>query len=308
MLKAIDENNDVVHAFEAHRNSGKFTCRICKENVTFVDADLICKHFRHKPHSDCIGFTSDSAEHDVEVMRIKNLIQSLGIGYVEEEYILDGKFVVDVLWQRPSTLNLAIEVQASQYSSKDYEDKVVYYRNAGLQILYLFMPGNFRNADKDRPYILRLKSFERALLFDHSYGRYVGAAYLHNVNSFRTIEMPKLTEKFAKGTGGLCTETFLLDSKQTKRIADNVFWSKLCESDRVGSVFTSIVRAKTPAPMSCKHTTKVVYFRDNPKNKWAIKCTVCDEPKGWLDKRTIQEWHLDNLTESKCREFLRIIE
>src|SRR3989339_2133532 len=106
-LLALNQDNKEVFADEIINKNNKFHCRHCNEKLSFVNAKLRIKHFRHRVESNC-----DPEPETEEHLYYKKLVfTSLSKIYVGEtflEYSVNDTFRPDVFLKRKDKRDIAI--------------------------------------------------------------------------------------------------------------------------------------------------------------------------------------------------------
>jgi len=114
-------------------NKDSFICPYCNNEVIFVDGDYIIKHFRHKIESNC--------EHEPETqihLEMKEFIQkifNLSDNEIEYTKLLQYGFKPDGFIEKD---NIALEVQHSIISEKDFILRTKKYSDKGYHVLWIF--------------------------------------------------------------------------------------------------------------------------------------------------------------------------
>lgn len=197
-----------------------FFCCHCKKEMSWVDASLKIKHFRHKVKADC-DKERETAEHDQHVWMVYQEIISLGLAQAHLEYIM-GDVRADVFWDRSPNMGIAFEVQATNYSIKEYDKKIRFYAQNRFLVVYIFIGNKFMTAKDDNPNIFSLKEIERRIFDTKNYKDTVMGCYY----SGGYISIPSYTRKYAKG-GGLCTHRYIQERGKTEKCCLRDYLKKL---------------------------------------------------------------------------------
>lgn len=128
MLRAINEKNENCLSFEKIDKSKKFHCPRCSNEVIFVDAILRIKHFRHKVESNCEPEPETLKHIEMKHFMLKKLL------WENECLEVNLKFARPDLYKN----NIAIEVQYSPVSYKDFIERTVNYRLHNIYVLWIF--------------------------------------------------------------------------------------------------------------------------------------------------------------------------
>lgn len=193
----------------------------------FVDAQLRCKHFRHRVDSSCES-EPESQPHIVGKRSIYEALQKFGWGDVYLEHPVDG-IKPDVFWEVQGKY-IAFEIQASSVDFKIYSQKIARYISNQIIVVYLFVPENFLK--EVRPKIYSLKEIEKQMFCEpqeersfETFGPMVIGAYL-----FNGIYIPKFQQKFAKGREGeLCSHRFIINWKESIKSSYENFFEMLLD-------------------------------------------------------------------------------
>ena len=96
-IRAINGTGEKVWARHIDsRSNGPFSCPSCKAEMSFVDATLMIKHFRHKVSCEC-DTEPETPEHVWGKETVYETIKTGFEGYVEVEDSI-GRMKCDVHW------------------------------------------------------------------------------------------------------------------------------------------------------------------------------------------------------------------
>lgn len=273
-LTAMTKSGERVLATALTDRNQEFFCRFCKGRMSFVDATLKIKHFRHLVKSSC-EYENESAEHILAKDLIFNALLSYGQGkaFVEEKV---GRLIADVFWTREWKSNVVFEVQAANYDLSIFEEKIRYYAYRNNLVVYVFIGENFLNEVK--PNIYTLKEIEKRIFNDKSYLDSVLGCYLEG----NRITVPSFTEKFAKGTPGTCSHRFIIERR----------WSKSYTIDDYISVIDNhAINQKYSPP--CLHKETVLERSSGKIDRYKVVCSECGKFLKWLPNKEALEMGLD---------------
>lgn len=155
-LTANDSNGRQVYSWQVPDDEKRkqYFCRDCSEQVSFVDATLRTKHFRHRVDSTCQS-ESETEEHIYYKRLVFEGIGALGIGTPHLEYWIDDR-KADVHWEKEyaAANQVVFEIQATNYDISVYERKIRYYAYRKMFVVYLFVGDGFMREVKDNVYSL----------------------------------------------------------------------------------------------------------------------------------------------------------
>lgn len=275
----------------------------CDEPLSFVNGVALridgrprSRHFRHRPASQCTAGEPETEEHIQGKLAVKRFIDQTRLGVATVEYRLDD-FVADVYWERPNSRDMAIEVQATNYATEKYIDKIAAYRKKDLMVLYLFIPGDFYKAHRDR--VIHAKAIERALLFDHAFGTNVGSAYLYQIGDKWVVETPWLERKWARGGHGIAVNERVFFKKQLnneRKSADSFFRTLGKIEDSWWPVFDNIQQRGISPPIRCPHSWIRPTVNGEGTQRWSIRCAICGTFDGWFPKTAVHHLGLPDST------------
>jgi len=121
--------------------------------MLFVDAQLKTKHFRHKTESLC-DYEPETEEHENYKWLVYNMLRNKGIGEVFVEHRI-GKFIADIYLKNNKFYDIVFEIQATNYSPLNYDEKIISYAFRRLLVVYLFIGDGFCNEVKRNIYSLK---------------------------------------------------------------------------------------------------------------------------------------------------------
>jgi len=185
-----------------------YFCCHCKKEMSWVDASLKIKHFRHKVKADC-DYEPETVEHDQNVWLVYQELKYLDLGLAHLEHTIDN-VRADIFWERSPKIGIAIEVQATNYDIENYENKIKVYARKNFLVLYIFIGNNFMREVK--PNIFSLKEIERRIFASKNYDHTVIGCYFDGEN----ITVPSYSKKWASG-GGYCTHRYIREYRNTKK-------------------------------------------------------------------------------------------
>ncbi len=189
--------------------------------MVFVDAQLRVKHFRHKTDSLC-DTEPETEEHEYYKGLVCNHLKRKNIGEVYPEHSI-GPVRADIYLERGSWRNIVFEIQATNYPFIKYQDKIAAYAFRKLQIVYIFVGSEF--CTEVKPHIYSLKEIEKRIFNDKEYRDSVSGCYLDG----ETITIPSFKQKFAEGRIGRCTDRFIFNYEETKRVNLDAFLDSILE-------------------------------------------------------------------------------
>ena len=294
MLTADDDaTNQKVRALDLSQEAGRaglFSCPFCQDPVSWVDGKSLrtdgqprLKHFRHQSASSCITDEPETEAHAQGKLAVEEFIRRTGFGVPHLEHPFEG-LVIDIYWERPGMKNVAIEVQATNYSTERYTEKIEAYREADLAVLYLLIPGNFRKELGRR--VISTKAIERALFFDHTFGPEVGAAYLRRLSHKWVIEVPYLHPKYARG-GGVNERRFFAKPWGSETIPAENRFRELTKESFPWPVFATRRRNERAPSMKCGHEKIRLIPGGETQIRYGRRCATCNENFGWLPDRVL---------------------
>lgn len=248
----------------------QYFCRDCSEPLSFVDATLKIKHFRHRADSLCQP-EPETVDHLYYKKQVFETIRALDKGTAHLEHPV-GSMKADVYWEK-NVLHyhkVVFEIQASNYAMSDFETKIKYYAHRkNLVVIYLFVGENFLKEVSDN--IFTLKEIEKRIFIEKSYLDTVMGAYLDEDK----VTIPAFKKKWAKGRSGDCTDRFIFNyrEKQTMNLRD----------------FLLRVFDYTPKNRylpDCDHSKVKDIKYEGKQIRYKIICEVCGKFMGWLPDRT----------------------
>lgn len=262
-LFAINKNQDRVRASQVINKDMEFTCEDCGNPMSFVDAQLKVKHFRHKVASDC-GDEPETEAHEYYKDLISNRLEMLRLGQVFPEHRL-GRKRVDVYLKRDNKRSIAFEVQATNYSFSKYEYKINCYAARRLLVVYMFVGSDFFNEVKNNIY--SLKEIEKRIFCTKPYLDSVVGSYLDG----ETITVPAFKQKFAKGASGYCTDRFILDYRNLRKMRLDDFL--------LGIQNHKVNKEYLPA---CSHTQQLTEKSTTKQERYKYVCACCGKFIKWI--------------------------
>lgn len=243
-----------------------FICRFCGQPMVFVDAQLKIKHFRHKTDSLC-DFEAETEEHEHYKWLVYEILRNKKIGEAIVEHRI-GNVIADIYMDRGEWLNIAFEIQATNYSPFKYEEKITSYAFRRLLVVYIFVGNDFNNEIK--PSIYSLKQIEKRIFIEKIYRDTVIGCYLEKEN----VTIPSFKLKYAKGHSGHCTNRFIINYKEIKRMPLNAFLDYVLE-----------YRVKERFQPKCDHNN-IGYQKSNGKiPRYKVICTECQKFIKWLPNK-----------------------
>lgn len=270
---------DEVFAPDLTNKNQKFVCRNCQTPMSFVDATLKTKHFRHKvATSSCVYDEPDTETHRYYVTHVYERLKALGLGMVLPPEHPVGKFVVDVFWDRGAFFldNVAFEIQATNYSFSKYADKIRGYAFRNLLVVYIFVGDDFCREVK--PNIYSLKEIEKRIFVEKTYHDTVIGCYLDG----NTVTIPLFTPKFAKGSDDYCTHRFIMRYQGTRRTTLDKYLEELKNK--------MAVRRFWP---ECFHDETSYEKHDGKIKRYKVVCTECKKFIKWLSNKDTKALGLD---------------
>lgn len=280
MIFANYKHNDArIDANDYSDRSLDVYCPDCMDGLTFVNANLKAKHFRHQTNSECAG----EPESDVHIAIKRELharLQATGLGIATLEKSLIG-IRPDVLWEH-LFCRIGFEVQATSVNIEVYERKIERCENKRMPLVYIFVRqedgGDFLRQTKNNIY--SLKEIERRLIVDKSPFELPIAGYWQDGN----IWFPKFKEKYRRGGGGFCSNRFIVDRYQ----------SRLIEIEELAG----LIKAATPEHYGdkCAHGGGVIYRPSyGAIHRYGAYCNECDRHVKWIPNRDIERLGLKPL-------------
>lgn len=271
-LTANDSNGIQVYSWQVpdEEKRKEYFCRDCKEKVSFVDATLKTKHFRHKADSTCQP-EPETEEHLSSKRKVFETIEVLDPGTARLEHWV-GFRKADVYWERSVNRyqKVVFEVQASNYGISDFESKIKYYAHRkNLVVVYLFVGDGFLKQTAD--YIYSLKEIEKRMFVEKPYLDTVIAGYLER----DTVRIPSFKPKWARGRSGDCTDRFLIEYPESETMTLSDFLRKVSGHIPVNRY---LPECDHPKVRHVKHEEKQVRYK--------IVCEGCGKFMGWLPDRT----------------------
>jgi transcription elongation factor Elf1 len=268
-IRAVNKDGERIWAKEVvPQANNHFTCPSCKAEMSFVNAKLMIKHFRHKVACEC-DTEPETPEHVWGKETVYETIKAGFEGYVEVEDPI-GRMKSDVRWL-PQGRKVAFEIQAASYEPSVFDEKITYYTRRGYLIVYLFVGDNFCRTVKDKDNIYSLKEIEKRLFESKHYGDSVIGGYLDEGG----VMLPYFFPKFAKGRDGYCENRFILSRTGTKRIPLKLFLRMILEH-RINKWFT---------PPACKHEHIITEKVAQTLTRYKETCDDCDKFVRWIPNK-----------------------
>src|SRR3989339_292139 len=177
-LLALNQDNKEVFADEIINKNNKFHCRHCNEKLSFVNAKLRIKHFRHKVQSNCDP-EPETEEHMFHKKLVYKTLLDLNIGKTFLESSFDKIFRPDVYLKREQKRDIVFEIQATNNKIDLFEKKIKYYSH---------------------------KEIEKRIMVFKFYDESVIGAYINQDK----ILLPDFENKYAKGGDGYCSNRFIM--------------------------------------------------------------------------------------------------
>ncbi|MEC4685941.1 MAG: competence protein CoiA family protein [Nitrospirota bacterium] len=265
-LFALDHNGDRIRASQVENRNLNFSCEDCGNPLSFVDAQLKVKHFRHQVASDC-GDEPETEEHEYYKDLVAIKLEELKLGQVCPEYLLGCKRA-DIYLKRENKRDIAFEVQATNYSFAKYEQKINCYSARRLLTVYIFIGDDFLNEVKKN--IFSLKEIEKKIFHNKSYRDSVIGCYLDGEN----VTLPSFKQKHAKGSSGYCSDRFIFDYKNLKKMTLDDYLINVQEH-----------KVKDEHPYICGHPEYIVKKSDKKIERYGWFCSCCGKFDKWLSNK-----------------------
>jgi|GEM_PF-2118874 len=262
-LTAITKSGERVFAPELNDKRQDFFCRFCNSPMSFVDATLKIKHFRHLIKASC-DYEGETEEHENCKYSVYKELKAIRSGKVFIEHPV-GKLIADVYWERIGKPDIAFEIQATNYSISKYEDKIAYYSFRHILVVYIFVGDIFGN--EVRPNIYSLKEIEKRIFDYNVYLDTVMGCYLNG----DTITVPLFSKKYEKGGDGYCNNRFIMRWGSTKR---------LTLAEYLGVVDKHLILK--PYLPKCLHEETTFEKSEGKIPRYKIVCSVCGNFLKWL--------------------------
>jgi competence CoiA-like predicted nuclease len=273
-LTALTDSGKRVYAPELKDKSQQFTCPFCKGNMSFVDATIRIKHFRHKVKTDCI-YEPETEEHEEAKYLVYKVLRDLGLGKVNLEFPV-GKFIADVYLARENKCDIAFEIQATNYSFNKYIEKINYYAFKRLIVVYIFVGDSFYKEIKSN--IFSLKEIEKRIVVEKCFKDSVTGSYLYGTD----ITIPSFTEKFAKGGEGYCENRFIEQYRLTKKMGLKDYLLALNERSIINRYEPKCTHPETEYK---KFQGKIIRYKET--------CSICGKFIKWLPNKKAIELGLE---------------
>jgi hypothetical protein len=268
MLTAQTLSGVKVYAPDLIEKRQEFKCRFCNQPMSFVDAQIKIKHFRHKTKILC-DYEPETEEHERYKEIVYQFLKSKNYGEVYIEHSI-GKFIADIYLKRPGHCNdMVFEIQATNYDIVKFEKKINSYAFRKFVVIYIFIGNNFFNEIK--PNIYTLKEIEKRIFTRKIYLDTVIGCYLKNEN----IIIPLFKEKHVKGRIGCCTDRFITDHKQSKKLPLNDFLDSILE-----------YYIKNPfVPPECSHQEFCFEKSEMKITRYKEVCSDCGKFIRWMPNK-----------------------
>lgn len=273
-LTAITKFGERVFAPELFDKRQDFFCRFCNAPMSFVDATLKIKHFRHLVKASC-DYEGETEEHENCKYSIYKELKAIGNGNVFIEHPV-GKLIADVYWERIEKPGIAFEIQATNYSTSQYEDKISYYAFRNIIVVYVFVGDSF--CREVRPNVYSLKEIEKRIFDDNTYLDTVIGCYLND----DAVTVPSFSKKYEKGGDGYCSNRFIMRRNSTKRL-------KLVEYLGVVDKHSN----SNPYLPKCLHKETTFEKSMGKIPRYKIVCSVCGKFFKWLPNNEARKIGLD---------------
>lgn len=140
MLKALDSNQQIVHAWEAHKGE-KYFCPECELPTILKAGTQKVSHFAHKQKESCFYGAGETQEHLRMKTAIANLLKDQFDVQVEQQLIPNRRADVVIKKELPEenrTLIVAIECQHSPISIEEFEERNLDYSKYGIPVLWVW--------------------------------------------------------------------------------------------------------------------------------------------------------------------------
>ena len=273
-LTALTKSGERVFAPELNYKNQDFFCPFCKAPMSFVDATLKIKHFRHLIKASC-DYEAETEEHENYKYSVYRKLKAIGNGNVFIEHPV-GSLIADVYWERRGKPDIAFEIQATNYSASKYENKIAYYAFRHILTVYIFVGDVFCN--EVRPNIYSLKEIEKRIFDENTYLDTVIGCYLNG----DVVTKPFFSKKYAKGGDGYCTNRFIMRYDGTKEISLTEY---LREVDK------HIIA--NPYFPECSHKETVFEKSTGKIPRYKVVCAVCRKFIKWLPNNEARNIGLD---------------
>ena len=235
--------------------------------MSFVDAILKIKHFRHRVKSAC-DYEPETEEHERYKYLVYKELKATGSGEILIEHPV-GRFFADVYWARENAPDVAFEIQATNYSFSKYEEKICAYASRRLLIVYIFVGENFCREIK--PNIYSLKEIEKRILYEGTYLDTALGCYLED----DLVTEPSFTTKYAKGGDGFCTNRFIMRYKFSRKASLKEYLTHKVREHIIANPF--IPECKHPQAHLEKATGKI--------SRYKRVCSDCGKFIKWIPNR-----------------------
>ncbi|MCU7495340.1 MAG: hypothetical protein HF314_05615 [Ignavibacteria bacterium] len=272
-IKAYDSKGEIVLAFEVAERDIEYTCCNCGNKMSFVNANIKVKHFRHLVECNCDP-EPETAAHIFYKRTVFQILKKMNLGEVLLEHSLDGIARPDIFVKRENAPDIAIEVQATNMELDSFYQKIAYYLLQGFITVYLFITeedkGDFLYSPRE--HIYSLKEFEKRILYHKIFGPTVKAAYIRG----ETIRVPIFNPKWAKGGEEYCRTRFIIDHQQSY-------------AKNIREYFEDLRNFKINRS-NCKHLfTKHKLHTDDKIVRYQTVCGICGKHMGWLPNKKALE-------------------
>lgn len=263
-LVALENGKNKVFAWDIAERAPYYECTGCGRRLVFMDCREKIKYFRHYEKCNCDS-EPETPEHVSGKQQVYETIcnmRQMGDS-VELEHNIDN-LKADVYWHSPWS-EVAIEIQATNYTIDIFEDKIYEYADKGLVIIYLFIGNSFLK--KTRHNIYSLKEIEKRIFVKRDLPGIIYAGYL---SSFGQVFVPDFQEKWARG-GGECSHRFISMRSGEKRVSLEKF-------------LTDAAYIKQPK-IECKHKVTKHVFSSGKIKRYKEVCSKCGKFIKWLPNK-----------------------
>jgi len=273
-LTAKTNSGERVFAPELGDKNQEFFCPFCNAQMSFVDAEVRIKHFRHLVKAQC-SYEPETEEHEHYKYAVYKSLNAAGIGNVFIEHPVE-KLIADVYLERSGKPNVAFEIQASNYNISKYEDKIAYYAFRDILLVYIFIGDVFCN--EVRPNIYSLKEIEKRIFDEKKYNDTVIGCYMNE----DIITKPSFFPKYAKGGDGFCSNRFIMSYDGTKRM----------KIDEYLTYVNNFVVALRYLP-KCLHGATTFEKHRGKITRYKVVCAICKKFIKWLPNNEARNLGLD---------------
>lgn len=273
-LTAKTSFGERVFAPELENKNQDFFCPFCTAQMSFVDAEVRIKHFRHLVKAQC-NYEPETEEHEHYKYAVYKGLKATGIARVFIEHPVE-KLIADVYWERPEKPDVAFEIQASNYNISKYEDKIAYYAFRNILVVYVFVGDVFFN--EVRPNVYSLKEIEKRIFEEKKYKDSVIGCYMNE----DIITKPSFSQKYAKGGDGFCSNRFIMSYDSTKKMKINEYLRNV----------NNYVVALRYSP-ECLHEETTFEKHNGKIIRYKVVCAICKKFIKWLPNNEARNFGLD---------------